>query len=567
MMKLVMQSLGIAAIAVQFAFPVYAAEWHVRTNQELTNAFVQAQANDTITIHKGVYNLTTEEMTFRYETDANGTLHATDGTCLYSRADNLTVQGDPDVVREEIVLSGLGANAATQDGQHSILRLDGANVTVRHLTFYKGRANSDYIVWRNGLQQNTDKWVFRRGGGVSLKNDAVVEDCTFNSCYAGQGACVYGGLRLSNCAFKNSNAVSRNNGCAVADAKGVYDSHFEGNMRGALRGCSVAASNCTFTANDNYLGTGLIWYHTGALVDCAFTNNATTCLYLQGVKYMPAEITRCTFSGNSAAGIGGTVTNTTPVRNCTFVGNTGPIIENCPTVEDSTFLGNGKTITGSTDSTVTAIRNCGFKRCIFKGLSLHWAYGFENVHRMENCLITESVQWGTGALFAHTDGLDATYLNCTVVTNGPLNTMYANTMKAGTVTFRNSLFWMNKVGGQYWNRYDFWESSADELAQLKMDYCVFSAADESHTMIDVAGEHSTNLTYHDPKLKITAKSDEIHGDPYALYRKSPYVDAGDDGDWTADDRDLAGNPRLNGTVDLGCYENWDRAPGLFIRFR
>ena len=576
-------------------FAAHATEWHVYSetrngltgNQQLTNAFIRAQANDTITIHAGTYNLATEEMTFRYETDANGTLHATAGTCLYSRADNLTVQGDSAVASDEIVLSGLGSNAVTQDGQHAILRLDGANCTVRHLAFYKGTANYNAIVYRNGVQQNTDKWVYRRGGGLALKNDAIVEDCVFDACYAGQGACVYGGLRLSACAFKNSNAVANNAGCAVADAKGVYDSHFEGNMRGALRGCSTAVSNCTFVANSHGGGTGLLWYHTGALVDCAFTNNTTTCLYLHGAKYMPTEIARCTFSGNSdtacAAGIGGPNPCTTPVTDCTFVGTLqvsnvtatvsgctfvggeGMILDGCPNVVDSTFTGGGNTITGSSSGNVTAIRNSGFKRCAFKGLSLHWAYGFENVHTMENCLVTETVQWGTGALFAHTDGLDATYLNCTIVSNGALNTMYANTADAGTVTFRNSIFWMNKVGGQAWNRVDFW-NTATELSRLRMDYSVFHARGTAGT-IEVAGEGSTNKNYHDPRLKITAKPDEIHGDPYALYRKSPYVNAGDNGSWTADDKDLAGNPRLNGTVDLGCYENWDRAPGLFMRFR
>jgi hypothetical protein len=58
---------------------------------------------------------------------------------------------------------------------------------------------------------------------------------------------------------------------------------------------------------------------------------------------------------------------------------------------------------------------------------------------------------------------------------------------------------------------------------------------------------------------------ETHAHPYALHRKSPCVDAGANGDWTVNDLDLAGNKRINGdAVDIGCYENWDRIPGLIM---
>ena len=184
----------IGAAAVLAANAVYANEWHVYSsdvdgmtgNQQLTNAFTNAQAGDTITIHAGTYNLTTEEMMFRYASAADGTLYPTVGTCLTSSVDNLTVRGDPAASRDDIILSGLGSNAATADGQHAIMRLTGANCTVRHLTFYKGTANTGTL-YINGSKVG-DAWAYRRGGGLVLSTSGVCEDCVFDSCYAGQGA-------------------------------------------------------------------------------------------------------------------------------------------------------------------------------------------------------------------------------------------------------------------------------------------------------------------------------------------------------------------------------------------
>ena len=60
---------------------------------------------------------------------------------------------------------------------------------------------------------------------------------------------------------------------------------------------------------------------------------------------------------------------------------------------------------------------------------------------------------------------------------------------------------------------------------------------------------------------------KTHEHPYALHRSSPCLNRGDNSVWTADDIDLAGNKRVNGIVDIGCYENWYVAPGLKVVIR
>lgn len=584
--------------AAALTFCASAREWHVYSaetdgmsgTQQLTNAFKRAQSGDTITIHAGTYNVPTEEMTFRYETDRDGTLHATEGTCVDSLVDNLVVRGDPEVSRDAVILSGLGANAATEDGQHAIMRINGKNCTVRHLTFYRGLANSNYFVYRNRKQMNTDKWIFRRGGGLNMGDPSdVCEDCVFDGCYAGQGACVYGGGIARNCVFKNSNAVANNAGCAACEVREVYDSLFDNNSRGALRGCSVIASNCVFVANWHNGGTGLLYYQKGGLVDCVFSNNTTTCVYMHGANYMPKEITRCVFWNNSdttyAAGIGGSVSCTASVKDCTFVGNlqasnvTGKIsgctfvtgsargvLSDCPDVEDCRFENmNNKTLTGASGAEIAAFDSCGFKRCSFAGMALHWAYGFRNCHRLENCLITESTQWGTGALFCHADGADAAYVNCTIVTNGALNTMFVNQVATGKVTFRNTLFHNNKVAGQIWGRFDFYSADNSGFGTLYMDHTIYRAGN-NNAKAEIAGTGCENMLWKvfDPKFK--GEADAAH--PYALTRKSPCAKAGCVEAWMASATDLAGNPRLyEGAVDIGCYQNCERAPGMIITFR
>ena len=54
---------------------------------------------------------------------------------------------------------------------------------------------------------------------------------------------------------------------------------------------------------------------------------------------------------------------------------------------------------------------------------------------------------------------------------------------------------------------------------------------------------------------------------YAPRKRSPAVDAGLEQSWAADSLDLAGNPRLNGPIDIGCYEFWPSTDGTKVMLR
>ncbi len=582
----------------------FADEWHVYSEEEgggcwqLTNAFANAVGGDTITIHKGTYAFTGDDLMMRYGSSSEN------GACLRSTAGNLTIQGDPDVPREAIVLDGTSDDANSVLRQ--IMRLEGADYTVRHLTFNRGAANT-----------GNDTFTFS-GGGVCFttkkaQNNSTVEDCAFLNCFAKAGSAVYAANTIRNCLFENNVSVWKQSGCTVNEVVDIYDSSFMKNDRGCVRGHSGVMSNCVFNANTSSDRChGLILYQTGSVIDCTFSNNATVALYLHNDygTWVPSEIRGCSFIDNSdslySAGIGGIIPCTTMITNCLFKGDlqlsnctakvtgcrflsgtTKGMIAACPDVEDCVFEGNGKTLTGSEAANIYAVSDCSFKRCRFENLLCRWSSGFLNVRRMENCLIAGCAQWGAGggALFAHTDGLSADYVNCTVVTNGGVDCMFVNTAGEGTITFKNTLFAQNKVCGQNWGAIDFVCNGSETAfySTLKMDHSIFKAGNMSGT-VPVACTGCSNLLEPRPGKDVYVNPDPVNprflkdgyagaGDPFGVDRKSICVNAGDNGDWTAADTDLAGLSRVwapadtDQIVDIGCFENHDKVPGLWIFIR
>jgi hypothetical protein len=579
---------------------VFAAQWHVYStvvggmtgNQQLTNAFAKAQSGDTITIHAGTYNLSTEELMFRYET-ADGALLADVGTALYSACDNLTVEGDPSAPRESIVLSGAGAKA-DGDGQHAIMRLAGANCTVRHLTFYRGCANSGGVIYREGqaLNSESDKWVFRRGGGLHLTASSRCLDCFFEKCYAGHGAAICNGEEVRGCVFKNIGAVANNAGAAVYNVKNIHDSLFEETWRAAVRSCSGVLSNCVFRANRHNGGVGLMYYQTGAVVDCVFSNNTTACIYLHGANYMPREIRGCLFADNTcttyprSAGIAGSVACSKSVVDCTFVGDNQindfaqkisrcrfvrerlsahTVLSNCPQVEDCSFVStlgfDGLALESVNGKSVNVVSNCVLSRCRFDGFSVRYGWVLFDVPRAENCLVERSVVWGYnhGGVFGYSAGHGGEIVNCTIVSN-KCNSGFYN---AGNerVTFRNTLFYNNKIGGEAWKKYDIQYIEGYGHETLQLDNCYYKA---NATLSGTGSINEYGNWDATPLFAIDVHPGQDHPHPYALMRKSPCVNAGATGAWTLADCDLAGNGRVNDIVDIGCYENWDRIPGLTL---
>ena len=560
-------------------------------NQQLTNAFAKAQSGDTITIHKGTYNLATEEMMFRYENES-GAFIGQAGTCLYSTVAGLTVQGDPSAAKGEVVLSGLGSNSASTDGMHAIMRLAGSGCSVSNLTFYKGVANTSGYVYRKGKVMNTDDTsVYRRGGGLFMKG-GVCSNCVFDSCYALHGAGLIGATEAVGCEFLGNNNVANNAGCAVYETAIIRDSLFENNSRGAVRGCSQMLSNCVFRANRHNGGVGLFYYQTGAIVDCVFSNNTTVCVYLHGANYMPKKISLCRFEDNTCgdpyvemAGIGGTVPCRTPVTDCLFIGpnqindfsakisncrfirkawsKNNHFLKNCPQVFDCEFAAepvtSGIILEADSGKSVSVVSNCVLNRCSIRNINLYNGWVCLDVPEMRNCLIEGNSFWGYSnvSYFGYTGGTDAEVVNCTVVSNnGAQGFWNAGT---GTVTFRNTLFFNNKIAGKSWRQRDISDAEGMGNETIRMIHSFYKSP---QTFEGYGSSNKYGQWDWYPQFLIDRFPDDVHAHPYALHRKSPCIDAGDNGSYSATDLDLAGNLRVNGTVDIGCYENWDRIPGL-----
>ena len=324
-----------------------------------------------------------------------------------------------------------------------------------------------------------------------------------------------------------------------------------------------------------------------------FSNNTTVCVYLHGAKYMPKEITNCTFAYNSdatypsSAGIGGLAECTKPLVGCTFIGpnqvngfaqkisgcrfirekvSSVSVLADCPQVEDCEFYGTlpveTKILEASSSTYVSVVTNCTLTRCHIHDFNIRYGNVLTDVHRMENCLVDNTVLWGRGGsdagdvsgTFRYTDGADALVLNCTITSNQS-NGAYVNG-GGGRVTFRNTVFFRNKTGGVAWGRQDF--NGVDET--IYMDHSIYKCSG------DMAGNDSQNWygTSKTPMFLCYQSPDVAHEHPYALHRRSPLVGMGVNGDWAATDKDLAGNLRLNDIVDIGCYENWDKMSGFVI---
>ena len=551
-------------------------EWHVysdvrdgRTgNQQLTNAFIQAKSGDTITIHAGTYNLATEEMIFRYEYTNSAhevVVDDTQGTCLFSSVDNLTVQGDPLANREDIVLSGLGgASETAEDGQHQIMRLEGASCTVKHLTFYKGIAAFDKTMFRDNQLITTDKWAYRRGGGLYFKkSSSICRDCVFERCYASHGGAAALGTYYDCLFIRNSGRASQYAG-ALYGASGAYTCRFEENKRGALRSSSGVVSNCFFIANLHNGGNGIFFDQQGSIVDCVFTNNSINSV-LEGSKTV-SEIARCKFYGQHM------ITNlANRISSCSFVRTDATsfgILANCQRVEDCRFislLGSSTTsIEVSDGKNASIVSNCVLSRCELSGFNVRRGWVFFDVPSADNCLIEDNNIWGydKAGVFGYSDGRASSIVNCTIVSNKCNNGFYNEGQ--GVVTFRNTLFFNNKVGGRSWRKFDIEYKSGYGHDTVRMVNSIYKS---DKTFDGTASLNKYNDWNFSPMFMKDRYPNKILEHPYALCHLSPCIGFGTNDGLSENDIDLARKKRLNGIVDVGCYENWHVSPGLKVVVR
>ena len=342
-----------------------ATEYTVSTLEELTNALNTVSGTSgeaVVTIAEGVYDLS--EMTAMHS-------DALLSVAISTTKRKVTIQGDPAVLRENVVLDAGSAGR--------VMRLyaygdTSAVITLRNLTIKNGyttgecggvrttnwgRFNFENCVFegnqaitRSSAAGGTgDRYftncLFRRnicggtsGGGGVINDPKGVVGCTFveNGAYGDQlkGVAVNASCMITNCVF-DSNCNTGRWGCASA----VY-----------LTG-SGSIVDCTLT--NNYFGTsttegGAVEITgSGSIVNCRFYNNkagadggAVRCK----ASGTPGVISGCMFANNSATGTkcgGGIALFPGLITNCTFVGNSGyygGAVYNCTNVVDCVFAGN-----------------------------------------------------------------------------------------------------------------------------------------------------------------------------------------------------------------------------------
>ncbi|MCQ2389509.1 MAG: hypothetical protein MJ138_07330, partial [Kiritimatiellae bacterium] len=339
-------------------------------------------------------------------------------------------------------------------------------------------------------------------------------------------------------------------------------------------------TNCCFDSCTTSTRGGGVWLNgTGTLVDSVVTNCTATVtgggVYFTAGTFRSNLVTCCSapdgggayfaeaatvsdsaFCGNKASSKGGALACEAKdvfFTNCVFEANVAVddsgVINSCPgsvVFEDCLFSGNKSTTrrsgvgmhfggvirrsrlvgNGSNDSTFGGV-------LYLEGTSL-----------LANCLVANTVG-GKGAIY----GIGGAIVNCTVVSNR-CNAGGAMWSTGGEV--HNTIFACNVTGGgavvSNWT---------DSAANAKN--CCIEAHDPT-----VLGEGSISK---DPRF-----ADAANGD-YALAKRSPCVNAGDNAQVAAGDRDLGGNPRIRAfggrakhdVVDMGCYESpWRRTTGSLV---
>ena len=449
------------------------------------------------------------------------------------------------------------------------------------------------------------------GGGIagssSWGTGPSVYDSTVSHCYAKEGGGIYAsGEIVRSVICHNSSptgsAIGGNNGVTS-----VFDSQIVSNTGSyaSYHHYLVNCSNCVFAANQ-----GGVFFVSGqgknsAIIDCSFIDNSND---NGGAVFAGAcfeiQCKGCVFKGNVAHGSGGVFSpqNTAGAQNsvfanCVFDGN---MVTNSG-LEQYAFTsacisgaGSGTTkvkcfdcvfrnnkVTHPTSKWAAdygaVVRSAELYDCAF---SNNWCY---TVGAVGNSILTRCTLVGNGADYCAVAN-NCTMTNCLIAANTcPTKAGEGDNMRYGTLrkcmlvncTVADNSNHVEGVVGALSDSCTaknciFVNNVPFDLGSLLPDYlegnytlynCVYGTKhNKSVTDARIKGENiwQTNETR---RVLFDA------ADPWHLKRRSFGIDIGCDVGWTADDVDLAGVLRLNGIVDLGCYEFWPKRSGLILLFR
>ena len=285
------------------------------------------------------------------------------------------------------------------------------------------------------------------------------------------------------------------------------------------------------TYDDDAKGAG--WtFAAAAGVLCSGTLDGVTVTGSKQVNYagtsallvLGGRMANCTVSRNLTSGSFGNTQLGTGVRQY------GGIVEDCLFTGNAAACGGGAAVCSSK----ATLRRCRFVGNTATGYtSGNYSHPGAGIYltagSVESCLIVSNT--ATKLTNAGHDGAGVymtggTLANCTVCDNKNMNEGAASgvSLRGGSVT--NSIVWRNVSG----------EAASD--------------------LVVAGGKQGLNWT-EDPKFRGKGAN------PFRLAAGSPCLGVGDAELWTAEDRDLIGNPRtVHGTVDLGCYQT--RETGLML---
>jgi hypothetical protein len=503
----------------------------------LTNAIKNVAASGTITLKKGIY-----DVSFLADAPMYGKPDKDYGAALLSSGGKQKVvirgaTGNPD----DVILDGKGV--------FRVISLNGEVSQLRDLTVRNGRVDS-----------NVAPYNYRTGGGVLFASSSTsVSNCIISGCYASRGG---GGA------------------AGPYDTKrgAVYDSRFYGNSSGSSGGairCCTLVSGCTVVSNSsNAANSG---YGGGGIASCTVVSNTVVaCNYAAGVGgglYNCTSIFGSTLERNVADR-----TESNPERNsggayggrfygCTFRDNCAASVVKAVYMADCTVE----------DGRVHCLTNI---NCVFRNFNNDqtrvWAKGnvkypdgktalsesaFYSVNVMRGCVISNCVWYYNSGIVnsALIKELNGVIENCTFTDNA--------------YSFFGKNFGVSRIVNCaiVGNRSDEDMTTARDLRMYESStYCF------SNCVWNVKGSDllcSRTEPYVDggcivlgrgTGAKFTGKGDH----PLTPKLISPLVGAGLVCDWMAGAVDLAGNPRLrDGKVDIGAYQCWLDLAGLFLRIR
>ncbi len=319
---------------------------------------------------------------------------------------------------------------------------------------------------------------------------------------------------------------------------------FRGNSAGVLNiGYSIYyISDCKFEDNSTPYWGGTIYSYMAELqvTDCDFINNHNLnddggAVYIGGFNAPVPIFTDCYFYGNTAARYGGAISAYSApykVSGCTFENNTA-VFGGALYIDDW----------HSSTSSWSLVDRCIFRNNQADYGGAIYSYDDNNLYVKNSLLYNNYAEYSGGGIFLNY--INLTLLNCTLIGNSTSENGGGLYLSNGSNLYlRNSILSDNTAG----NGAQIYMLNEDAPSSVASYYSIIKTDIDSYDSDDGDFDMSSYSTFIcDPELD----TDFI---PIAA---SPARDNGN-GSYLFDEDllDLAGNPRENGTVDVGAIEYW-----------